>query len=471
MEYKERKVLVIGLDSAAPDLVFDRFKDELPNLKLMAEEGVYGRLRSCHPPITIPAWITMATGVNPGKLGLYGFRHRKNNSYTEISLPTSRSVKERRVWDYIGDAGRKVCVVGVPPSYPPQRVNGWMVSCMMTPSAKSQYTYPRGLRDEVERVAGEYVFDVAFRKEDREGVLRDIYDMTEKHFKVVEYLIAEKPWSFFMFVEIGLDRIQHAFWRFFDEEHHLYEPSKFKNVVKDYYKYLDEKIGRILSMIDDDTAVLVVSDHGAKRMKGAFCVNEWLIREGYLKVKGGKATRGVNDCEPGVAEPEEVDVDWEHTKAWAWGGYYARVFINLRGREEKGAVKPSDYDRVRDELAEKLKGIRGPRGEKWNTSVYKPEELYPVCNGSPPDLIVYFDDLSWRSAGTIGHKTLYLAENDRGPDDAVHDYDGVFILYDPRRSLGGRRVAVDILDVAPTILKLMGLPVPATMEGRPVEGV
>jgi len=126
---------------------------------------------------------------------------------------------------------------------------------------------------------------------------------------------------------------------------------------------------------------------------------------------------------------------------------------------------------VRDELAEKLKGIRGPRGEKWNTSVYKPEELYPVCNGSPPDLIVYFDDLSWRSAGTIGHKTLYLAENDRGPDDAVHDYDGVFILYDPRRSLGGRRVAVDILDVAPTILKLMGLPVPATMEGRPVEGV
>ena len=103
--------------------------------------------------------------------------------------------------------------------------------------------------------------------------------------------------------------------------------------------------------------------------------------------------------------------------------------------------------------------------------MYRPEELYPLVRGDAPDLIAYFDDLYWRSAGTLGWPTPYLRENDRGPDDAVHDYDGVFILYDPRRSLGGRRVAVDILDVAPTILKLMGLPVPATMEGRPVEGV
>ena len=296
-----RKVLVIGLDAAAPDLVFNKFKDELPNLTCMAEKGLWGQLRSCDPPITIPAWIVMVTSVNPGRLGLYGFRHRKDFSYTEITLPSSLSVKEKRVWNYVGEAGGKVCLVGVPPTYPPQPVNGWLISCMMTPDTKRRYTYPPELKSEVESLVGEYIIDVPFRKEDRESVLKDIYLMTERRFRVIKYLLKNKPWDFFMFVEIGLDRIQHAFWKYFDEKHHLYEPgNKFENVVIDYYKYLDNKIGEILSLIDKETVIIVVSDHGAKRMKGAFCMNEWLIEEGYLKLKRDPK---------GIKELREANVD------------------------------------------------------------------------------------------------------------------------------------------------------------------
>jgi predicted AlkP superfamily phosphohydrolase/phosphomutase len=428
----------------------------------MAEKGLYGKLRSCHPPITIPAWIVMVTSVNPGKLGLYGFRHRKDHSYRETTLPNSLSVKEKRIWDYVGEAGGKVCLVAVPPTYPPHPVNGWLISCMMTPDTKRQYTYPMELKREIESLVGEYVIDVPFRVEERESVLKEIYEMTEKRFKLVRYLLAKKPWSFFMLVEIGLDRIQHAFWKYFDREHHLYEPgNKFENAVGDYYKYLDRQIGEMLKLVGDDTLIMVVSDHGAKRMKGAFCINEWLIREGYLKL----------EKEPnGIVELEKSEVDWSKTTAWAWGGYYARIFINVKGREKNGIVDPRDYESTREELKKEVEGIKGPKGEKWNTRVYKPEELYPVCNGDPPDLLVYFDDLYWRSAGTIGHNTLYLPENDTGPDDAVHDYDGIFILYDPKKSMG-RRVDVTIYDVAPTVLKLMGLQVPASMEGRALEEI
>jgi predicted AlkP superfamily phosphohydrolase/phosphomutase len=457
-----RKVLVIGLDAASPELVFEKFREDLPNLTFMAENGLYGRLRSCHPPITIPAWMVMVTSINPGRLGLYGFRHRKEHSYTEITLPSSLSVKEKRIWDYIGEAGGKVCLVAIPPTYPPQPVNGWLVSCMMTPDTKRQYTYPMELKSEIESLVGEYIIDVPFRKEERESVLKEIYVMTEKRFKLIKYLLTSKPWNFFMLVEIGLDRIQHAFWKYFDKEHHLYEPgNKFENVIRDYYKYLDHEIGEVMKLVDDDTIIMVVSDHGAKRMKGAFCINEWLIKEGYLKLKE----------EPkGVVELEKAEVDWNKTIAWAWGGYYARIFINVKGRERNGVVDQRDYESIREQLKKEIEDIRGPNDEKWNTKAYKPEELYPICNGDPPDLLVYFDDLYWRAAGTIGHNTLYLPENDTGPDDAVHDYDGIFILYDPRKGMSGK-VNITIYDVAPTILKLMGLQVPRSMEGKALEEV
>lgn len=458
-----RRVLVVGLDSAAPELMFKRFIDKLPNTRGMTKKGIHGRMRSSDPPITIPAWAVMVTSRSPGRLGMYGFRHRKGSSYTEFRIANSTSLGVPAIWDVLGSRGKRSCLVGIPPSFPPFPVDGWLISGFITPSTRRPYTYPPELRDEVESLIGEYVFDVRFRTEERDGLLRDLDDMSERQYKVMRHLLTTKPWDFYMFVDIGMDRVQHAFWKYFDEQHHLHKPgTRFENAVEDYYRRWDERIGELLSLVDDDTAVIVVSDHGAKRMKGCFCVNEWLIRQGYLKLrKGGNGTTSL----------EEVDVDWNRTIAWGWGGYYARIFVNVKGREEHGVVDPKDYERVLDELIRRIKDIRGPDGERWKTEVHKPEELYGQCEGDYPDLMVYFDDLSWRSAGTIGHGTLYLPENDIGPDDAVHSRDGIFILYDPREDYGGQEVRVDILDVAPTILHLMGVSIPSDFEGRVIEEV
>jgi predicted AlkP superfamily phosphohydrolase/phosphomutase len=197
-----------------------------------------------------------------------------------------------------------------------------------------------------------------------------------------------------------------------------------------------------------------------KYMRGAFCVNEWLIREGYLYLK---------ERPQGVVDLEKAAIDWSRTKAWAWGGYYARVFFNVKGREPEGIIDPAEFENERDKLARRLEEINDPLGRRMETHAYKPEALYPVSVGDRPDLMVYFDDLYWRSAGTLGHNDIYLSENDTGPDDAVHSQHGIFILQDRNLKQRGQISDIDILDVAPTLLQRMEISIPSTMEGRPVQ--
>jgi len=447
------KVFVIGLDSAPPELLFSKFIDDLPNIRKLLYKSIYGPMKSCIPAITIPAWMCMATGKTPGELGLYGFRHRKGNSYNDIWIAHSLTVKEKAVWDYLAEKDYKSILVGIPPSYPPKKINGWLISCFITPDSSVNYTYPSELRNEIEKLVGEYVFDVIFRKDDRDTVKEQIWEMTQKRFEVIRYLLQEKDWDYFEFVEIGLDRIHHAFWKYFDEKHHLYEPdSKYKNVIKNYYKLLDREIGKTLGFIDeDDTAISIVSDHGVKAMKGAFAINQWLIDEGLLKARNKDFLKSGE-----LIKFEDLEVDWDKTVAWAWGGYYSRVFLNVNGREPNGIIKQSEFDRARDEIADAIKSIKGPNGEKWNTKVYYPESIYLTVNGDKPDIMVYLDNLSWRAAGTLGHPSNYLPENDTGPDDAVHSEYGIFSLHLP--TMDESRVAeTTIYDFAPTILSLFGL--------------
>jgi predicted AlkP superfamily phosphohydrolase/phosphomutase len=163
---------------------------------------------------------------------------------------------------------------------------------------------------------------------------------------------------------------------------------------------------------------------------------------------------------------DDAAVDWSRTRAWGWGGYYARLFLNVEGREPGGIVPADRYEATREELEAELATISLPTGEPMAVEAHRPEDLYPVAVGDRPDLMVYFDELRWRSAGTIGHGTFYLDENDTGPDDSVHSFEGIFVLHDPDQAYGREISGLRILDVAPTILTLMGEPVPPGMEGE-----
>ena len=463
---ERRRMLVIGLDCAAPELVFDAWRNDLPTIRGLMARGAWGRLESTIPAITVPAWSCMMTGLDPGQLGFYGFRNRADWSYDGMRIANARAVRHQRVWNVLSGAGKRVGVIGVPQTYPVQAVNGHMVSCFLTPSAESEFTYPPELKQEITGwVEGEFLVDVPnFRSEDKDRILGDIYRLAEQHFLVCKRLLERERYDFFMTVDMGLDRLHHAFWKYMDPAHPKHEPgTRFASAIHDYYVFLDRTIAELLELVDDDTIVVVVSDHGAKAMVGGLAINEWLIQEGYLALK---------EYPSEVVPLERCEIDWSRTRAWGAGGYYGRLFLNVAGREPSGTIPPAEYERERTALIEKLAAITEPGGENIGTVAFRPEDVYREIENIPPDLIVYFGNLDWRSVGSVGLGSVWTFENDTGPDDANHSQQGIFVLHDPLEPAGGKELGVvQIYDVAPTLLELLGQPVPGGIRGRALERI
>ncbi len=452
------KILVLGLDCAAPELLFGF--DDLPNIRRLMEVGAYGRLESVIPPITVPAWMCMATSQDPGSLGIYGFRNRIDHSYSGLGIASARSITEPAIWDHLAREGKRSIIVGVPPGYPPRRINGISVGCFLTPDTdKNVFTHPPELSEEIRQLVGHYPVDVQGFRSDNKAWLRDeIFAMSRTQFQVMRYLLEKKEWDYFHFVDIGLDRIHHGFWKYHDPKHVLHEAnSPFRNTVHDYYRHIDEEIGHVLELLTDDTIVLVVSDHGAQRLDGGFCVNEWLVQEGLLVLKSYPAQ---------VTPFGKLDVDWEKTKVWSEGGYYARVFFNVKGREPQGVIEPAEYESFRDQIKAKFEATTGPDGKTLRSLVFKPEQIYHMVKNIAPDLIVHFGALYWRSIGGVGYPTIHVLENDTGPDDCNHAQFGSFILAASNSPLQGEVIGARLLDIAPTLLDLAGYEVPPSMQGR-----
>jgi predicted AlkP superfamily phosphohydrolase/phosphomutase len=452
------KILVVGLDCAAPELLFG--DERLVHFRQLMEAGCFGRLESVIPPITVPAWMCLATSQDPGSLGVYGFRNRVDHSYTGLGIVNSRSITELAIWDQIAREGKRSNIIGVPPGFPPRKVNGISVGCFLTPdTAANDYTYPASVKETITKLVGDYPVDVkGFRTDNKDWLKDEIYTMSRKHFAVVRHFLQNSDWDYFQFVEIGLDRMHHGFWKYHDTQHVRHEPGNpYQEVIRDFYRYLDDELGQILELLTEDTVVLVTSDHGAQRLDGGFCVNEWLVREGLLVL---------NEYPKEVTPFGKLSVNWDKTKVWSEGGYYARVFFNVKGREPKGTIDPADYEKFRDEMKAKLEAIVDDHGKPMGTLVFKPEAIYRNVRNVAPDLIAHFGALYWRSIGGVGYPALHLQENDTGPDDCNHAQFGAFILAGGGNPLLGEVTGAHLLDLAPTLLTLGGYDVPASMQGR-----
>ena len=451
------KVMVLGWDGVPPKIVFEDLINELPNLKALIKTSIYGPLKSTKPPITIPAWMSMVTGCDPGQLGLYGFRHRTPGNYESEWIPDSTKVETLKIWDIVGEKKGKVIIIGVPPTYPPPKVNGVLVSGFLAPDINHPYTYPVSFANTISEVVGEYLLDVFCRTDDKEKLVSSLFEMVEKRHKLAKHIIQNEDWDLFFLMEIGPDRLHHGFWKYYDKSHVGYEKnSMYEEAFVEFYRVLDQQLGEILELLPQDTSFVLASDHGAKSRHGVFCINQWLQKMGYLTLQN-------EAFEPQAFK--KLRIDWSRTKAWGWGGYYARIFINVEGYEASGTIPPEKYDDFRDELAKALNEIKGPNGENWENIVDKPEDVYIECNGDYPDLMVYFDDLNWRVSSGMGHESMYFYDAAPGPDDAVHDWHGIYVVKYPGEE-HGKKMLHSILDIAPTILEIMDIEIPTYMKGQ-----
>jgi len=399
----------------------------------------------------------MVSGRDPGELGIYGFRRREPGSYA-LGLHDAGSLEVPRVWDLLGAAGFRVSALFVPPSYPPSKVSGEMVGCFLTPDAEAPHSYPATLKGELAAHFGPYVPDVAHLGATADlALLEQLEAMTAQHFAMAKHVWTTREPDFEMFVCIGPDRFHHAFYRHVDPNHpeYIVDPA-LGDVGRRFYAFLDRQIGELLREMGDDTTVMVVSDHGARPLEGAFRINNWLRQRGQLHLRS----------EPGPNEAIIDHVDWSRTRAWAEGGYYARVFLNVRGREASGIVPEASYEAERAELREALLGVRGPFGQAWQNHVETPEALYREVRGGAPDLLAVFDDLRVRPLATLGGGALHAPGDDRGNDACNHDWNGIFVLAGANVGRPRAVASAEIYDVGATLLSLFEVPRPPGFKGR-----
>jgi predicted AlkP superfamily phosphohydrolase/phosphomutase len=459
-----KRVVMMGLDGLNPDLVY-QWKDELPILKKFMREGIHGKIKSTIPPITPQAWTCVLCGKNPGHFGYWDFTFRNEYCYGQPELVSSR-VRDSRVdsiYKNLSESGKRVAIINVPVTYPPPEIpNGYSISSFMTPSIDKQFTYPASLKQEIRAIIGDYIIDAStsdtnFREMKKEDVLKRIYDMDNQRFELTKYFIKEKRCDFIFTVIMGTDRVPHLFYRYFDEDHKRYtHDTRYKHALKDHYRFCDQNLEEILNLIDESTVIIVVSDHSVQRLDGRINLNEWLIQEGYMRLKS----------RPKQLTPlSRADIDWSNTKAWATG-FTGQIYLNVKGREPEGLVVPSDYEETLDELSERLIEITDEQGKKLETKVYKRKDIHSgEYSKFGPDLFIYFDNCRWNISELVGYDSIYSYDTPLGPDDAGHGPFGYFSAHGPGIPKLGEILEADLLDIAPMVLHLMGVPVPRDLEG------
>jgi predicted AlkP superfamily phosphohydrolase/phosphomutase len=504
------KIFVIGLDGATLPLI-RKWAGEgvLPNLAALVQGGTWGRLATVPNMNSAPAWTSFATGMNPGKHGIFYFYDRVPGSYG-IRYVNGGDCRADHIWRIIGKTGRKVGVINVPMTYPAGEVNGFLISGMDAPGIKSKrFTFPEEIRAELLHAAPDYVIEPGITGNVKNKAFATAISTAmasiDARTKATIHFVSNHPWDFFMVVYREMDVIQHYFWKFMDPDGHEkadVDKRSYGDTIKNIYQKLDKEIGKLRQALPEDATIVILSDHGAATAEGAVpMMNIFLAHTGLLgfrkkKDQGigrkmiGKAFSMVQKKTsrmtkemllrffPSIRDHIEASIyfngiDWEKTKAYS-DGNRIELWLNLSGREPEGAVKPTEYDLVCDEIKTKLLLWCDPATKKRVVkNVFKKEEIYwGAYAGTAPDLLVRLDE-------EVMVTGIGIADNDGGirilevfaADSNVlvngaHADNGIFILNGPGIKKGVELDAVEIVDLAPTILFLFDIDIPDEMDGK-----
>lgn len=518
--YKGNKVLVIGLDGATFDLI-DPWVEQgkLPVLAKCLKEGTRSALLSTPLSNSAQAWSSFITGKNPGKHGIYDFFETRSDSYGVRFLNASFR-KGRSLWRLASDAGRKVGVMNVPITYPPEAVDGFLIPGLDSPGMDGDFAHPRGLMAEINQEVGGYILEAGIWGHIRRGrpdkALEGLLEMVRTRTATAKYLMQNKPWDIFVMVYTATDKVQHHFWKYIDPtrpESHSSEPHA--EAILKVYQEIDKGVGELMAAAGD-ASVIMMSDHGAgPSSRRTMYINRWLSREGFLrfwdsggvsgrlgKVKYDFLERVNNEIKkrfPRRAKEimlrlfprlrDRVDsllllpgIDWSGTVAYSRENHPA-IFINTKGREAEGIVEPGEqYESIRNQITEKLKNLRCPEtGEPIVGRIFKQEEIYQGPEAfKAPDIVFQWNDFFYvhRPSGsssnrsfleTLDDKALLASENTTRPSGIHRDY-GIFVATGNHLKKNETIDGARIYDIAPTILYLLGIAVPDDMDGRILEG-
>lgn len=479
------RFLLIGLDGAEPSLV-GPWMDAglLPNLAALRARGSFLPLASTRPPVTFPAWTTCVTGVNPGRHGIFDFTEITPERNLRFVNSTFR--KAPALWNILDAAGKRSCVLGVPGTYPPEPLNGVMVSGFDSPvttGVDRSFVYPKDRFDTVKD------WPFADFQEHRIGTgwhaaaLEKLLAGVERKVAIAEALLREERWDFFMAVFGESDTASHHFWLFHDPNSPRHRPG-FESAILQVYQRLDGAVGRLIAAAGDNVVVGIVSDHGfGGAGTGVVHLNNWLAERGYLQWNAtGRESlmkRAALALVPerwrgalfrhftGLAAKAEAQsrlgrIDWTRTTAWSEELNY---FPSIRLNEADPARREALVARLCEEL------------EAWDcvAHAWPREALFdgPEVHHAP-DIILelaleegYSHSCLRSTPGDAAFRRIrddeYLGGKERGMN-GTHRDTGVLLL-----SHRTNASAASLADIAPTVLSVLGVPGP-DMDGSSLLG-
>ncbi|MBA2390224.1 MAG: alkaline phosphatase family protein [Geodermatophilaceae bacterium] len=510
-ERKAPKVMVIGFDGATLELLRPWAEQGLlPTFQRLMKEGAWGELESTIPPVTPAAWSTMATGLNQGKHGIFDFYGRQEGSY-DAYMVNATNRHGSTIWRLLGKAGYRSTVFNVPASYPPDPIEGTMVTGLLTPSNATDASYPREVLDELKEAVPGFSFypPGIFSRGEEVKFVNDVLEWDQMTLKATEFLMDRDPADFVFTVFIGVDVVSHFMWREMVTKGAAAatddptERETLANAIQSVYQQADTILAQMLDTADEDTYVIVVSDHGFGPLDYYMHLNTWLVDKGYLKFKrtpevrlkhlayrlgltplriletlralglGGKVKDSVSNRRDLVEAMVKRaflsldDVDWSQTTAFGVG-FGGPIFVNLKGREPQGIVEPgAEYEALLKRLEADLRELRHPiTGDPFVNQIFRREELYSgPYTELASDIMFAPHDLSNQGYGVHGFASNRWLEPT--PDrNGTHRMNGILFMKGPGIEAGSEVEGASLCDIAPTVLALMGVPIPDNSDGQ-----
>jgi predicted AlkP superfamily phosphohydrolase/phosphomutase len=506
MTTSSKPLLLIGWDAATWDLLTPWIKaGHLPNLDRLMKRGVSASIRSTPSPLSPSAWTTIITGQNPGRHGVYDWFERIPKSYAVEYVHTGQ-IGAKPIWEYFTAGGKSLGVFNVPMIYPAAPLTGWMFSGMAAPNAHAKnFSYPPELVREIEERNGAYITAEAeiFKLGREAAYLKDMLDWIQYQRRVIFDLIDHKPCDAYLLVFMQSDHAQHKFWRTLDPSFPGYNADRdapFADAILKVYQSLDALLGEIMDRFAGSN-IMLLSDHGAGAMHGVMPINRWLKERGYLHLKRAPsvfvkywlakskiilrayrvaAMLGLGHVASLVSKSSRNkvlssflsfdDVDWSRTRAYSRGAF-GQIFINVMGREPNGIVsRGKEYDDLVQEIKHALSGLCHP--ETNQPLITDLRSRAEVLSGQyvdrAADILFSIQNYRYQASTRFGVESDHLLEPSEYEDSGTHRMDGILVMSGPSIDPAGKIESAGVEDILPTALALIGLPVPSSIDGRPL---
>jgi predicted AlkP superfamily phosphohydrolase/phosphomutase len=494
------KLLIIGLDGATFDLIKPwAAEGKLPTLAKLMHDGVTGDLESTLPPVTSPAWPTFMTGKNPGKHGVFDFIRPRAGTFDMVN---ASQIKGKLLWEILSEAGYSVGVLNVPITYPPRKVNGYMVPGLLSPD-QGKTVYPPDLLKPYEAELGKYRLtpNVQYKAGNEDEFIADLHDLIDTQLRYALRLMKDRPTDVLMLHFLATDNGSHALWRFMDQSHPRHDPAlfvKYGDALQKVYQHLDRAVAEIESAVSNQHSTIIMSDHGFGPLYRTINLNILFIEKGLMHLRPKFFTQlrwwafrngltpataykilskfGLQNITAKVsrkARNEMVgkflsfeDVDWSRTIAYSMG-HVGQIYLNVQGREPHGIVTPDRYAEARQQVIDALNTLTDPAiGQPLVDRIIPREEAaHGPYADQGADLHLILDGYKTIAFPLFATEGRVLTPQIRG-DSGCHRLHGIFIGSGAAFVNGGAVPNARIIDLAPTILHLLNVPVPEDMDGR-----